>query len=341
MESGTRYRGPEIEEESKGSTVLGIIGALLGAVVGAVPWFVASTFAHFFIGYLGFLVGWAAAFGYGKFHGRRSYRFAMVTVVICSILALVLAEFASNLFVLCTDADWQETAYYYGVPVYVLAAILITAPENLHLILPNLIVGLLIGILGVVSCRVYVRNYTQSGELGRRPVPTMDPNSEIAMANARENATRWARPASTGLGLPRQFAVRAPRFQLICGIFFLAFAALLLFFTLLLSTTGEDAVLILLVLSLIITVEALAMLLRSINKRLEVDGNELCAYTALGRATPFRADDIAGVTMPSVMTGACKLYGKNGKVLFKYNNKDRNLPLLMQYLSEHNVPLMD
>ena len=341
MENETRYRGPEIEEESKGSTVLGIIGAFLGAVVGAVPWFLASTFAHFFIGYLGFLVGWAAAFGYGKLHGRRSYRFAMVTVVICSILALVLADFASYMFVLCTDADWQETAYYYGVPVYVLAAILVTAPENLHLILPNLLIGLLIGILGVVSCRVYVRNYTQSGELGRRPVPTMDPNSEIAMANARENATRWAKPASTGLELPRQFAVRAPRFQLVCGIIFLAFAILLLLFALLLMTTGEDAVLILLILGLVLVVESLALVLRAINKRLEVDGSELCAYTTLGKATPFRVDDIAGVTMPSVMTGACKLYGKNGKVLFKYNNKDRNLPLLMQYLSEHNVPLMD
>ena len=341
MENETRYRGPEIEEESKGSAVLGIVGALVGAVVGAVPWFLASTFTHFFIGYLGFLVGWAAAFGYGKLHGRRTYRFAMVTVVICSILALVLADFASNMFVLCMDADWQDTARYYGVPVYVLAFILVTAPENLHLILPNLIIGLLIGILGVVSCRVYVRSYTQSGEVGRSPVPTMDPNLEIAKANARENATRWAKPASTGLELPREFAVRAPRFQLVCGICFLVFAILLLFFTLLLATTGEDAVCVLLVLSLILLAESLVMTFQGINKRLEVDGGELCAYSLLGKATPFRADDVAGVTMPSVMTGACKLYGKNGRVLFKYNSKYRNLPLLMQYLSEHNIPLMD
>ena len=340
MENETRYRGPEIEEESKGSAVLGIIGALLGAVVGAVPWFLASTFTHFFIGYLGFLIGWASAFGYGKLHGRRSYRFAMVTVVICSILALVLADFASNMVALCTDADWQETAYYYGVPVYVLAAILITAPENLHLILPNLLIGLLIGILGVVSCRVYVRNYTESGELGRRPAaPIMNTSSEIAMANARANANRWAQPASTGLELPRQFAVRTPKMFTVCGIAFVAFSVLFLLFALMLATMGDAVILFVLV--AVIMIESLWMLLQGLNKRLEVDGGELCAYSALGKGTPFRADDIAGVTMPSVMTGACRLYGKNGKVLFKYNNKYRNLPLLMQYLSEHNVPLMD
>ena len=138
MGNETVYQGPELEETSKGSEILVIVGALVGAVVGAIPWFLASTFTHFFIGYLGFLIGWASAFGYGKLNGRRSFPFAIITVVVCSIIALVLADFASNMYVLCTDAEWQHDAWLMGMSVAELAYLSITAPENLRIILPNL-----------------------------------------------------------------------------------------------------------------------------------------------------------------------------------------------------------
>lgn len=83
MEQETIRRGPELEEVSRGSVILGVIGAFLGAV----PWFLASTFTNFFIGYLGFLIGWAAAFGYSKLHGRKSFPLAMVTVAVPSALS--------------------------------------------------------------------------------------------------------------------------------------------------------------------------------------------------------------------------------------------------------------
>lgn len=339
MVDETACRGPEIEEEPKGSVVLGVLGAMLGAVVGAVPWFLASTFTSFFIGYLGFLIGWAAAFGYGKFHGRRSYGFAMTTVVICSVLALVLADFASNMYALCTDADWQASAQRYGVSVEELAFVSIIDRENLHVILPNLIMGLLIGLLGVISCKQYVRQYTKSGEVGRKPVPMADPNSAIAVANAQANATRWAQPVSTGLELPRQFTVRSPKANTVGGVIAMAFGALVLLFTLFFALADTDGAPVLLAVDLVLIAEGAVLVLRGRNQRLEVDGDQLCAYTTFGKATPFHAADITGVTMPSVMSGACKLCGKNGEVLFKYNGKARNLPLLMQYLAEHNVPL--
>lgn len=339
MENETHSWGPQVEEASKGSAVLGIVGALLGAVIGAVPWFLASAFTSFFIGYLGFLIGWAAAFGYGKLHGRRSYPFAMVTVVVCSVAALVLADFASNMFVLCTDADWKRTASYYGISVAKLAFDSITDSENLHIILPNLMIGLLIGLLGVASCRQYVRNYAESGEVGRRPAPGPNMDMAMAMAAARENANRWAAPASTGLGLPRQFAVRAPKASMAVGVIAAVFAVLLLFFALLMAASGVEAVPMILVLGLVLLVEAVFLILQGKNRRLEVDGDQLCAYTTFGKATPFHVSDIGSVSMPSLMTGASKLYSKSGEVLFKYNNKARNLPLLMQYLAEHNISL--
>lgn len=53
----------ELEEPPRGSALTGILGALFGALVGAVPWFLTSTFADFFVGWLGFLVGVAAPAG--------------------------------------------------------------------------------------------------------------------------------------------------------------------------------------------------------------------------------------------------------------------------------------
>ena len=82
----------ELEEPPRGSALTGILGALFGALVGVVPWFLASTFADFFVGWLGFLVGVAACWGYRLFKGRRSTRFAMATVGF-SAFALVFAVF--------------------------------------------------------------------------------------------------------------------------------------------------------------------------------------------------------------------------------------------------------
>ena len=100
----------ELEEPPRGSALTGILGALFGALVGAVPWFLTSTFADFFVGWLGFLVGVAACWGYRLFKGRRSTRFAMATVIVCSLLALFAAEIASWMYVLCSDPEWQADA---------------------------------------------------------------------------------------------------------------------------------------------------------------------------------------------------------------------------------------
>lgn len=331
MGNETVYQGPELEETSKGSVILGIVGALVGAVIGAIPWFLASTFTHFFIGYLGFLIGWAAAFGYGVLHGRRSFPVAIVTVVVSSIIALVLADFASNMYVLCTDAEWQHDAWLMGMSVAELAYLSITAPENLRIILSNLVMGMVIGLLGVASATGYVRNYTQSGEVRR-------PEGAPVMAGT---VNGWTQPASTGLDLPRQFTVRVPKRNMVMGIVLLVFFGLLFAFTILMSimVDMDGGGVVMSVLWAFFLVIAVILILQSKNWRLEVDGDRLCAYTTFGKATEFHASDITGVSMPSMLNGQAKLYGQNGRVLFKFNAIMRNQPLLMQYLAEHDVPL--
>ena len=140
----------ELEEPPRGSALTGILGALFGALVGAVPWFLTSTFADFFVGWLGFLVGVAACWGYRLFKGRRSTRFAMATVIVCSLLALFAAEIASWMYVLCSDPEWQADAAWYGIPVAQLAWESILMPENWGIMAPSMLMGMVIGVLGVV-----------------------------------------------------------------------------------------------------------------------------------------------------------------------------------------------
>lgn len=336
MENGTLQNETEQNgSASRGSVILGIVGALAGAVVGAVPWFLASTFTSFFIGWLGFLIGWAAAYGYRTLHGRKSYGIAMTTVVLCSVAALVLADFASNMYQLCTDADWKLAARIYGIPVAKLAAVSIIDPENLGVILPNLAIGLVIGLLGVFSASSHVRQYTNPGQV---QVPVQGQPVPGAFYGP---ARSWAAPASTGLQLPEQFTVRAPKRTLATGIVSaVLFGGLVVLSLVAAFIDGMDAAFLftvpvfgaLLALSVV-------LILQGKNWRLEVKGDWLYAYTPTGRLTRFHASDIVGVSV-STLTGYAKLKGRDGSVLFKYTNIMENQPLLMQYLAEHNVPLL-
>lgn len=85
----TPLPGGENIQDGIGSYMLGFIGTLLGAVIGVVPWFLASTFAHFFIGWLDFPVGVASCWGHRKCQGARRTSYAMSAIAGCSILTLV------------------------------------------------------------------------------------------------------------------------------------------------------------------------------------------------------------------------------------------------------------
>ena len=210
-----------------------------------------------------------------------------------------------------------------GMSVAELAYLSITAPENLRIILPNLVMGMVIGLLGVASAARYVRHYTQSGKVAS---PATGPNAAPIMAGA---VNGWTQPASTGLELPRQFTVRAPKRNMVTGISV---------FMGIMADMGAGALLFVLIYVWLLIL-AVILILQGKNWRLEVDGDRLCAYTTFGRATEFHVSDIVSVSMPSVLNGQAKLYGQDGRVLFKFTAIMQNQPLLMQYLAEHNIPL--
>ena len=319
--------GPEGpgEVSDQGSIPLGVIGALLGALVGAVPWFLVSTFTDFYVGWLGFLVGWTAAFGYQKLKGRRSFGLAMVTVVICSLLALVAAEYGSWMFVLCTDPEWQADAAWYGIPVAQLAFESLIMPENFEVILPGLAMGLVIGGLGIFSAGKYVRQYTDPG---------MAAEMEQRMAAVRNPVANFQ---STGLELPRQFTVsfgsgRKALLVVLAVVEFLLIALLLMIGGLLGPWKDTETFGLMLFLCLTVGVVMVFAFVQA-RKHIDVDGDYL-----LVKGQTFGAGDIANVSM-SQLNGAIKLYGRDNKVLAQFNNNMKNAPLMIQWLREHNIPL--
>ena len=307
---------------------MGLIGALLGALVGAVPWFLVSTFTNFYVGWLGFLVGWAAAFGYQKLKGRKSFCLAIAVVVICSLLALVAAEYGSWMFVLCNDPEWQEDAAWYGISVVQLAFESLLLPENFKVILPGLAIGLLIGGLGIFSAGKYVRQYT-------------DPEMAAEIAQRIQTAQAVRLPLtgfqSTGLELPRQFTVSFGTGRKVLLIILAVVELLLITFMLMIGGIlgpWEDAETFSVMLFLCLFVGAVVVFaFIQMRKRIDVDGDRLSV-----RGREFWARDIAGVSM-SQFNGAIKLYDHDNRVLAQFNNNMKNAPLMIQWLREHNIPL--
>ena len=182
------------EKPTVGSYFLGLLGALLGALVGVIPWFIVSTFFSFFVGWLGFVVGLASFFGYKLFKGARSAPFAMVSVIVLSVVAICLAEFAGSVCVYWQA--WAEIAEEQGVvlsagELFQLSAGTVfealTDPEYTGEMVGNLVIGLVIAVLGIVAVRRHIFAYANEGRplypAAEGYVPASNPYAPAAEAS--------------------------------------------------------------------------------------------------------------------------------------------------------------
>ena len=315
----------EEQPQREGSVLRGVLGAFLGACVGAIPWLLVSAFTSFYVGWLGFLIAWASVFGYKKLKGRKSYVLAMLSVVLSSVAALVLAEFGGWMVVLCTDPEWQADAARWHISVARLAFESLLMRENMHIILPNLLIGLVIGGLGIFSARRYVRQYTdpeKAAELERRAQTIRQPLTNFE---------------STGLTLPRQFTVGMGKGRkasvTVMAVIFCLLAAFLLLVGAMLAADGESAAFVTMLILAVALGAVMVLAMTVVRRHIDVDGDRL-----LVKGREIWPQDIAGVSMAQ-MNGAIKLKGHDGKVLAQFNNAMQNAPLMLQWLKEHNIPL--
>lgn len=322
----------EIENQGGGAGYLtGAAGALLGALAGAVPWFFISTFTGFFVGWLGFLIGWAAAGGYQKFRGARKSGYAGIVVFLCSVFAIVAAELGSWMYVLCTDPEWQADAAYFQIPVAQLAWESLLMPENLPQVLPSMVIGIIIGGLGILSARQKLLAYTDPERAAQRA------QSIVAQTAAAQRSA--AASAGTGMPLPQEFTLRlkssAHKVGYVCiglaGVFFLLFLGIAVGFG------TWDALPVGGVLSLIILAEGFLILRLNGRYGLRVEGERMRFVPRIGPEREFTVQEIGWVKVSNSMTRT--LYSRDGQVLAKLNANLENMILLNQYLNEHQVPL--
>lgn len=320
------------DDAPRGNAFLGILGALLGALVGAVPWFLASTFASFFVGWLGFLVGVAACYGYRKLRGPRSTRFAMTTVILSSLFVLFIAELGSWMFILCTDPDWQADAAWLGISVAQLAWESLMMPENWNIMAPSMLIGMVIGLLGVLSSKQKVLAYTEPERVHAQGLLA---TAGTAQANA-----------AAGFAIPQRFTVHESKgvkifLYVVGGIGCLMFGPMLGYSVVRMFRPTEDMPVIAGAAFALLSAALLALCLFapiSARRYLAVDGGSLVYQPALGGARSFRCADIAGI-MQSGAQGR-KLVGHDGKTLARFEDNQQNSALLLQYLSERGVCLL-
>ena len=318
----------------QGSALMGILGALAGALVGAIPWFLASTFASFFVGWLGFLVGVAACCGYKLLGGKKSTRFAMVTVIVCSLLALFAAEIASWMYVLCSDPDWQADAAWYGIPVARMAWESICMPDNWGIILPNMLMGMVIGLLGIFSARQKIMAYTEPERAARLARPVEPAASQAAQANE-----------AVGFAVPGSFTVTDKKWVKVL-VRVIGVACILGFGLMLVGviassvddpqdwTAAETVIFSIVALCLM----ALGVVIFAQARRRLVVEEEIFSYLpAFGGARTFSAADIAGMR---ISANGRRLIGREGQVLARFEDNQENSVLLLQYLSQHGVGLL-
>jgi hypothetical protein len=312
---------PEIESPAAGGYASGLIGALIGAAVGTVPWFLAATFAGFYIGWLGFLIGWAALFGYKLLHGAKNTAYSIVVIYLLSLLAIGAAYFFSSMVYLFEDADFAFTVQTAGISKTQATWLVLTDSSNTALVIRDLGVSYLIGVLGLLSIWKSAKAYT-------------DPSSVSAAASAGT----VGEIADTGFSLPAGFELREKKGNKIIGIICIAFFGICLVSSLIVGLSSNDAEMYACAAGFTVFTLLGVLTLMSYNRhRLTVSGENITFSSFTGKAETFTTAQIGFVKKQNL--NSLKLYSPDGRQLAKVSTDMENYPLFLQFLVQRNVEL--
>lgn len=124
---------------------MGLLGAVLGTLVGLIPWVLLAR-AGYFASIAGFLIGLCAKKGYELFRGKLG-RPKLVALIICSVLGVVLAQYVDVLIELIIGLDGYF--FSFGEMIVLTAQFILTVPEVLTPFLINLALGLVFALAGL------------------------------------------------------------------------------------------------------------------------------------------------------------------------------------------------
>ena len=123
--------------------VLGFIGALLGGLVGAIPWAIVSS-AGWFVAWLGYVIAIAASKGYDlmKVKAKMIKIWFVAIAVIVSVFA---GQIMSDMISVATDSELN------GMFMYVFEYFVDNFAEYLSINAVNLVLGLVFAVIGGFS----------------------------------------------------------------------------------------------------------------------------------------------------------------------------------------------
>lgn len=150
----------EKDREPAAAYIRGFFGALLGALAGILPWVLVTNLVHIQFGYLGFLISIGSFYGYCRFRGAHSTRYAVTLIVLFSLGVMFLPDGIRNIIWAYQSGEFPSFGAILAYSFH---------PSSLVAMLPGLGFGLLSNILGLLSIRGRVLSYTHEPGFLRRP----------------------------------------------------------------------------------------------------------------------------------------------------------------------------
>lgn len=135
-----------LKETKTGSYGTGFIGALLGALVGAIPWAIVMNFGYV-LSALGFLIGFCSKKGYELLHGKVG-KGKVAIVLLCSIAGAVLGCYGGYALTVAIEVQ-KEALPYTLTDVPMLLSLLFEDSEFTAAFVKDLLIGGAFAILGL------------------------------------------------------------------------------------------------------------------------------------------------------------------------------------------------
>ena len=100
-----------VVQEIKGSYFMGIIGAVIGAIIATIPWVIAYVYLQYILSALAMIVAFGAFYGYKLFKGRMG-KGAKIIIIVASLLAIIGATLGVIPVILANKNDYEVSAVY-------------------------------------------------------------------------------------------------------------------------------------------------------------------------------------------------------------------------------------
>ena len=138
--------------------VRGFFGALLGALVGVIPWVLVSSLLSISSWYLGALISVVSFYGYCYLRDAHSTRYAVVLISVFSLVVMVLPGTVAE----CAYAMQEGLAFSEAMAVAFQPQVLISNLASMGF-------GLIANVAGLLAIKNRVLSYTHEAQFLRRP----------------------------------------------------------------------------------------------------------------------------------------------------------------------------